>query len=270
MADRSTLEFIMKLPATLFAAALLAGVVTLADAGARVDVAIVDRSTGEKLDIYRHRGRLYVAGTPGNRYAVSLRNKSDARVLTVVSVDGVNAISGQTAAPNQSGYVLSPWQSTEVSGWRKNMDEVAAFYFTSLDDSYAARTLRPAHVGVIGVAVFREAEPPPPPSPAITSEAGPDQRADRASTPAAASAKGESLARQSEPRLGTGHGERIDAPTRYTDFKRANTNPAELITIYYDSRANLIAQGVISQRPHADRPQPFPGAPGSFAPDPTY
>lgn len=260
----------MKLPATLFAAALLAGVVTLADAGVRVDVAIFDRSTGEKLDIYRHRGRLYVAGTPGNRYAVSLRNKSDARVLTVVAVDGVNAISGQTAAPNQSGYVLLPWQSTEVSGWRKNMDEVAAFYFTSLDDSYAARTLRPAHVGVIGVAVFREAEPPPLPTPAITMEADRDRRADQASPSGATSAKSESLAKSPESRLGTGHGERIDAPTRYTDFKRASTNPAELITIYYDSRANLIAQGVISRRPHADRSQPFPGAPGSFAPDPTY
>ncbi|MDP2369977.1 hypothetical protein [Rhodoferax sp.] len=260
----------MKLLASLIAAALLAGCAGLADAGARVDVSIFDRSTGEKLDIYRHRGRLYVAGTPGNRYAVSLRNKTDARVLTVLSVDGINAISGQTAAPNQSGYVLSPWQSAEVSGWRKSMDEVAAFYFTSLDDSYAVRTLRPAHVGVIGVAVFREAEPPPPPSPAVSHEAARDQRADQASPPTAASAKGESLARQSEPRLGTGHGERMDAPTRYTDFRRASGTPAEVITVYYDSRANLIAQGVISQRPYPDRPNPFPGAPGSFAPDPKY
>ena len=261
----------MKLPATLFAAALLAGVVTLADAGARVEVSIFDRSSGEKLEIHHHRGRLYVAGTPGNRYAVSLRNKTDTSVLTVVSVDGINAISGQTATPHQSGYVLSPWQSTEVSGWRKSMDDVAAFYFTSLDDSYAARTLRPTHVGVIGVAVFREAEPPPPPAPAISEETNRDRRADQASPSGAAGAKGESLAKQSESRLGTGHGERIDAPTRYTDFRRASSLPAEMITIYYDSRANLMAQGVISQRPYPDhRPNPFPGAPGSFAPDPKY
>lgn len=260
----------MKFVASLFAAFLLAGCASLADAGSRVEVSIFDRSTGEKLDIHRHRGSLYVAGTPGNRYAVSLRNRTDARVLTVVSVDGINAISGQTATPNQSGYVLSPWQSTEVSGWRKSMDEVAAFYFTSLDDSYAARTLRPAHVGVIGVAVFREAEPPPPVSPAISMEANRERRADQASPSGAASAKSESLAKSSESRLGTGHGERIDAPTRYTDFKRASTTPAEFIAVYYDSRANLIAQGVISQRPYSDRPNPFPGAPGSFAPDPKY
>ena len=61
-------------------------------------------------------------------------------LLTVVSVDGVNAISGETANASQSGYVLAPGQTTEIAGWRKNMDEVAAFYFTRIGDSYAART----------------------------------------------------------------------------------------------------------------------------------
>jgi hypothetical protein len=246
----------MRLAVSLFAALALAGCVHLADAGARVDVSLVDRSTGESLDIYRHRGRLYVAGNPGNRYAVSLHNKTSARVLTVVSVDGVNAISGQTASASQTGYVLAPWESTEVSGWRKSMDEVAAFYFTSLDDSYAARTQRPANVGVIGVAVFHEAER--------------DARSDQPSPGAAARASGEALAKSAPSRLGTGHGERIDAPARHTEFVRASTTPSQVITIYYDSRANLIAQGVISVRPYRTRPDPFPASPGAFAPDPTY
>ena len=37
-----------------------------------------------------------------------MTNRTGARVLTVLSVDGVNAITGQTASPNQSGYVLEP------------------------------------------------------------------------------------------------------------------------------------------------------------------
>ena len=211
----------MKLVATLFAPLLLTGCVSLATASALVDVSVIDRSTGERLDVYRHRGRLYVAGIPGNRYAVSLHNKSGARVLTVVSVDGINAISGQTAAAAQSGYVLSPWQTTQVSGWRKSMDEVAAFYFTSIDDSYAARTDRPQHVGVIGVAVFREAEPPRP-MPSIN-ESERSRAADQAGASAAAPIRSESLNKQAESKIGTGHGERIDAPTRYTDFRRATT-----------------------------------------------
>src|SRR4029077_923714 len=48
----------------------------------------------------------------------------------------------------------------EMAGWRKSLERTAAFYFTDLGDSYAARTGRPGNVGVIGVAVFREKRPP--------------------------------------------------------------------------------------------------------------
>lgn len=177
----------MKKLSTLFAAIALVGCVSIADAGAMLDVSITDRNTGKNLEIYRHQGRLYVAGTPGNRYAVNLYNKSGGRVLTVVSVDGVNALNGQTAATSQSGYVLSASQSAEIAGWRKSMEEVAAFYFTSVADSYAGRTDRPQNVGVIGVAAYREAEPQPPaPQPAVSiRERSAQDSADHASAKAA-------------------------------------------------------------------------------------
>ena len=93
---------------------------------------------------------------PGHEYAVRIRNCTGGRVLVVTSVDGVNVISGDTAVAAQSGYVLDPWASVEIAGWRKSLDRTAAFYFTDLGDSYAARTGRPQNVGVIGVAVFQE------------------------------------------------------------------------------------------------------------------
>jgi hypothetical protein len=68
-----------------------------------------------------------------------------------------------------------------------------------------------------------------------------------------------------EEKLGTGHGERMYAPTQHTEFRRATSAPGEVITIYYDSRANLIAQGVIPR--YARLPQPFPN--GGFVPDPS-
>ena len=84
----------------------------------------------------------------------------------MVSVDGVNVITGQTADPSQSGYVLSPRGGLDILGWRKNLSQTAAFYFTALPDSYAARTGRPDNVGVIGVALFRrKAQPLPLPQP---------------------------------------------------------------------------------------------------------
>ena len=127
-----------------------------APVGEFVGVDVIDRDTGQLAPVYTHDGQYWLAGTPGHRYAVRLRNLSGERVLAVLSVDGFNAVSGQTASAHQTGYVLGPWQQTEVAGWRKSLHDIAQFEFTALPDSYAARTGRPANVGVIGVAVFRE------------------------------------------------------------------------------------------------------------------
>ncbi len=252
-------------------AALLAAWTAAVHAGALVDLAVVNRATGERIPVHAHRGRLYVVGTPGAKYSLLLNNKTGERVLTVVSVDGINVITGDTATPAQSGYVLNPWGSVAIDGWRKNMSEVAAFVFTSLPESYAARTGRPGNVGVIGVAVFREYQPPRPPEllqrPAPFS--GPDARGDEARDSAApASPPAGALSRimpRPEEKLGTGHGEREASEARWTDFRRESAYPAEMISIYYDSRANLIARGVIPSAPRAE-PNPFPGF--RFTPDP--
>ena len=124
--------------------------------GALVQVDVYDRRERSALPIYSKDGRQYIVGTPGHEYAVRIRNCTGARVLVVTSVDGVNVISGDTASPSQSGYVLEPWGSVEIAGWRKSMERTAAFYFTDLGDSYAARTGRPGNVGVVGIAVFQE------------------------------------------------------------------------------------------------------------------
>lgn len=131
--------------------------------GRLADIQLVDRDTGQYLPVYKHQGDYWVPGRPGARYAVSVRNATRERVLGVISVDGVNVVSGETAAWNQTGYVLWGRQQYQITGWRKSDTEVAAFHFTASQASYAARTGRPDHTGVIGVAVFREKAAPPPP-----------------------------------------------------------------------------------------------------------
>ena len=123
---------------------------------APLDVSIHDRATGRALPLWRHQGELYVAGEPEREYEIRLRGVAARRVLAVTSVDGVNVLTGQSAALDQPGYVIDGWSAGVIDGWRKSLDEVAAFVFTTPRRSYATRTGRPDDVGVIGVAMFVE------------------------------------------------------------------------------------------------------------------
>jgi hypothetical protein len=156
----------------------------------------------------------------------------------------------------------------DVRGWRKSLDEVAAFYFTSLGDSYAARTDRPANVGVIGVALFQRKREPVAAAPEMTQpmpyEKDMDSRA-RNSTGEPASPRAEAPAKAQAAPLATGHGRREESRVRWVDFERAGDEPAETVAIYYDSYRNLVAQGVLQVPPSPRDPNPFPTV---FAPDP--
>ena len=81
------------------AAATAASLSLTACAGSLVDLSVVGRADGQPLQTYAHRGQSWVAGNPGERYAVRLTNRTGARVLAVLSVDGVNAVTGWTRLP---------------------------------------------------------------------------------------------------------------------------------------------------------------------------
>jgi hypothetical protein len=249
--------------------------------GRLADVVVYDRAQNRTLPVYVHEGRHYVVGRPGNEYEIRLRSRQCGDLLTVVSVDGIDVITGETADWQQSGYVLGARENFAVKGWRKSLERVAAFYFTALPDSYAARTGRPDNVGVIGVAVFRRKPEPvlqhaPPrwsrgaadaesvPAAAERSGAGSDASRDDLAGSGAASRAEAPTAPEKSARLGTGHGQIEPSQVTYTDFERASVTPAEIITIHYDSYRNLVAQGVI-RAPVIARPDPFPSR---FAPDP--
>jgi len=252
-------------------------------------VEILDRTDNMLLPVYVSGSDRWIVGTPGHEYAIRIRNHTGARILAVPSVDGVNAVTGETASPDQSGYVLEPYGSVEIAGWRKSLANTAAFYFTNVADSYAARTGRPGDLGVIGVAVFRERVPVSyAPRPKIAA-----QRAERSDAAAPASApapahegaaaagvlgkerdaSGEgplaSEERKSyDSRLGTGHGRNETSYAQRVGFDRASSSPEAVVSIRYDRRETLVARGIVPGPRYADRrPSPFPAWPG-FVPDP--
>jgi len=279
-----TRQWALALATCALAGALAAGAGPAAAVGHLATLDIVTRADGQVLPVYLAAGRHWVVGAPGQEYSIRVCNRAGGRVLAVMSVDGVNIVTGDTASPAQSGYVLSAYECADISGWRKSLARTAAFYFTELPDAYATRTGRPDNVGVIGVAVFPERAPPgvakelsgkaqgemrreaPAAQPEATAErdaaagvgaADSRARSDNAAAPATALAK-----------LGTGHGRSEHSPTQMVRFERASTTPSETMAIHYDRRDNLIALGILPPPVIARLPNPFPSWTPRFAPDP--
>lgn len=268
----------MKRPLPHLLLALLLGLAPLPSLAAgllrqpapQVELQVIDRDSGAVLPQYRHRGQAWVPGDPGQRYAVRLRNLGAERVLVVLSVDGVNAISGQTADPRQAGYVLGPWQSLDVEGWRKSLGAVAQFVFVDPAASYAARTGRPDNVGVIGVAVFREAEGAPVAGIARAPQAAAEAERDASRAAGQAAADAAMHKEAAAPGLGTGHGAIESSPAYATHFDR-QSRPTQVSQLRYDTWQALLARGIAVAPPYhrqqgwTDAPQAFPGG---FVPDP--
>jgi hypothetical protein len=239
---------------------------------------------GGIIHTYWHDGSMYVAGHNGGRYNLRLQNNTGERVEAVVTVDGRDVVSGQLGNyKTQRGYVIEPYGSVAIEGFRQSLQQVAAFRFTDIGNSYSARRGSGQHVGVIGVAVFKEHQPRfrprPQPTPIATrpyyepygGDAGgydykraESSNAPPADAPAPASparvsggsaaksaydyddvAAEASIAPPRNNRLGTEYGESTYSAVREVSFTRKHSRrPDSLLTVYYDSLDGLRARGV--------------------------
>lgn len=210
-------------------------------------------------------GRYYVEARRGGRYALHLENRSGERLAVLMTVDGLNVISGGRQSVDQSGrmYVLDPWESADIQGWRTSLDDVRRFTFVDERASYAARTGQAnSRMGWIELAVYRErhrygwraperpdvtaqdrprAEAPAPQ--ARTEEQGRDDKR-------AGSGKAQSGAAESYP--GTGWGEQTHDPVNLVDFE-PEARPAERITVRYEYASALRALGILPWQATRDR-----------------
>ena len=213
-------------------------------------------------------GRYYIEARKGCRYSVALANRTGERVGVVLTVDGLNAISGEREAGRGRMYVLDPWQSTTVQGWRTSLQEVRQFTFVDERASYAARSAKANEkMGWIEIAAYRERrafvrsaprrEWPPRPAP-VESEG---DQAGRSAAPAAEAARDSAEAAAPKQRgdaqarayPGTGWGDRAHDPVVLVSFD-PESEPSERVTLRYEYRPALVALGVLPRRvPPRDR-----------------
>ncbi len=248
--------------------------------------------SGHSLPTFAHAGRTWVLGTQGQRYRIRVRNPSPYRVEAVISVDGRDVLDGKAALTSKPGYILPPWGDVTVEGFRLSMRDVATFRFASVPDSYAAQMGDDRNVGVIGVAIFRERQPDPPPVAQRREERwhdDADRQGGRAGPPAAPSAaKGAAAAPQDRaqssedrPGLGTAFGERREHRVVQVEFQRARPwQPDVLLSLRYNDAPGLMAAGVEIRPPRPMLPpnevyrrytaQPFVDRPTYAQPPPGW
>lgn len=123
--------------------------------GGAIEVSVVS-SSERPLPQLQAGGVSYVIGDAGARYALRLVNHTRDRYEVVASVDGLDVISGTPADYRHRGYVLAPWSTLLIEGFRESADSVRAFRFGDVEQAYAIARGHGRDVGVIGVALFSE------------------------------------------------------------------------------------------------------------------
>jgi hypothetical protein len=132
--------------------------------GRLIDVQVQVEGLGT-VPLYTASGRFdrrYFQAFKGRNYSLVLRNNSNRRVGVLMAVDGLNVISGERSSlsNHESMYVLDPYESTVIRGWRTSLDHVRRFVFVDEQRSYAERTGQAnGDMGWIRVLAFREQRP---------------------------------------------------------------------------------------------------------------
>jgi hypothetical protein len=214
--------------------------------------------------------RFYLEAKPHRAYAVRLANRTGERVGVVLTIDGLNAISGErdTAGLGRM-YVLDPWGSAYVQGWRTSLREVRRFTFVDEKASYSARAGKANEkMGWIEVAVHREIGRPrvsevvprygENENQPQADEYGRDDRAEAGAAPAPrAQGKADGDVAKRAPSTagrypGTGWGDRREDRVEVVQFE-PEAHAADRVALRYEYRSGLYALGVLPRPVHRDR-----------------
>ena len=125
------------------------------------DVQII-REDGETLaDLRGARSVLRRGHSPASATRFEISNPTGHRVEAVVSVDGLDAVDGESRRSPQARLHRARRTATvNIEGFRTSLADVATFRFSSVDGSYAGQKGKARNVGVIAVALFEEEHAP--------------------------------------------------------------------------------------------------------------
>ena len=250
-----------------------------------VSVRVNGRATSlyQKADV---EARSYLEAKEAASYDVTVRNLTGDRVGFVIAVDGLNAINGLAShlGPDEPMYVLDPYASTTVKGWRKDLGNVSKFVFVDERESYAARTDQAnGDLGWVRVVAFHEYHPvvvrTPPPSLhwgqlkgqyRDGGSGGNDVAPEAEGAPGRTDAPPPVARREDAPSPGTGWGDNQTDRVSEVEFRPERAAAAQVI-LRYEYRDALHRLGILPWRERGrDRLWERENGQLGFAPPPTH
>ena len=241
------------------------------DLSARILIYERDGRSLRPIKIYTDEsGKRWVEARNGTKFVIEVKNDSWNNILSVVSVDGLSVITGKRAKLEpKDGYIVSPYSSTKITGWRTSLENVREFVFTdNKKESYSHKLgADESNIGVIGFAFYKQKViynyttsyttdtlkwtiPP-----YTTSTSGTVKYSSPVVEVNSLGRGIECFSSAVDFSMGTKQGEKIEDSAVKVDMDFEGL-PFVTDMIYYDSRENLIARGIIKEE-KLGLPQPF-------------
>lgn len=221
----------------------------------RTNVSVQIVSNGYPKPVYYDGSYRWIEGRPGERFVFQITNHNGFAVGVIPSADGHSLTSDGRASASHPAYLIEPYGTITVSIWRETLAGGRELFFTSVDNSLAARKGDRRNIGVLGVLVWQLED-----RAQIIVPNRKDGRGEEKSK-AGAPAAGDSDQIYNSQGIGVGAGQYQSDQAALTDRYR-RIRILGTISIYYDDYDGLIRAGVPVQQPYPldrRRSNPFPG-----------
>lgn len=121
-----------------------------------VSLRLVDQR-GRALPMVECGGRLLVTGSPGQAYALMVRNETDATLEVLPMVDGLSLATGQNASLEESGRLVGPRETSRFDTQMGSGGKAEPLQFRGIEGIETLHRSSPTGtLGSIVVAVFLE------------------------------------------------------------------------------------------------------------------
>lgn len=247
---------------------------------------------GRAVTEVNHNGSTYIEGRNGSDYELHFSNRFSTRIMVVPSVDGLNVIDGNLCGTESPGYLVEPFGSIVIPGWKVDGNTAAKFQFRPTGGPHRYSTYTEAmgqsqeNQGVIGFLVFKEKSVSTNFYTSWTSNNYPDPffvpSGPTYGAPDGYSSAGGSSVRSasvnstcdsynvsySASEVGTGFGDATNFNTHTVEFEKESAFPNATLVMYYDNLKGLTKRGVPVdrfKRTFTEEPNPFPASPTVYS-----